>query len=111
MPTAYDDGGKATGSRYEVLTARYRDVEEEAAAAAETPWAQQEAFEAEQIKKATLKVGAKDRKGAAPEYDFVFEDQINFIVDSYLKGETPVSGRSSGVAQMLFDYLLVFICH
>lgn len=42
-----------------MLTARYRDVEE--AEAQETPWAQQEQFEAEQIKKAITKVGAKDK--------------------------------------------------
>jgi len=94
MPAAYDEDGKPSGSRYEVLTARYRDVEDEKAAAAETPWAQQEAFEAEQIKKALTKVGRTDAKAAGAQYDFVFEDQINFIVDSYLKGEAPVEEES-----------------
>ena len=92
MPTAYDDEGKGTGSRYEVLTARYRDVDEERAAAAETPWAQQEAFEAEQIKKALTKSGTKGGKAPLAQHDFVFEDQINFIVDSYMKGEALVRG-------------------
>ena len=40
-----------------------RDVEAEEQQ--ETPWAQQEQFEAEQIKKAATKFGAKDRKSKA----------------------------------------------
>ena len=61
LPTAYDAEGKvAQSKRYEVLTARYRDVEAEEQQ--ETPWAQQEQYEAEQIKKAITNVGAKDRK-------------------------------------------------
>lgn len=60
MPAAYDAEGKVSQSkRYEVLTARYRDVEAEERQ--ETPWAQQEQFEAEQIKKAITAVGARDR--------------------------------------------------
>lgn len=89
MPDAYDQGGKAHDARYEVLTARYREADEEAAAAADAPWAQQEAFETEQIKKASLAVGARDKKDRAADYDFVFEDQIEFIVDAYLAGERP----------------------
>jgi pre-mRNA-splicing factor ATP-dependent RNA helicase DHX16 len=92
MPQAYDDedGGKGASKRYEVLTARYREADEETAAAADAPWAQQEAFEAEQIKKATMKMGAKDKtKAKEQEYDFVFEDQIEFIVDAYLAGDRP----------------------
>jgi len=42
-------------------------VEAEAEAAQETPWAQQEQFEAEQIKKAASRYGAKDRKSKAGE--------------------------------------------
>lgn len=49
--------------RYEVLTVRYRDVEAEEKQ--ETPWVQQEAYEAEQIKKAITTVGARDRRGKA----------------------------------------------
>jgi hypothetical protein len=61
MPAAYDAEGKVLQSkRYEVLTARYRDAEAEEKQ--ETPWAQQEQFEAEQIKKAITSVGARDRK-------------------------------------------------
>ncbi|EFN51356.1 hypothetical protein CHLNCDRAFT_59259 [Chlorella variabilis] len=104
----------------------------EAEEEAETPWAQQEAFEAQQIKKASAAYGAKDKAAAAGEwwgavhggggtsapkhlrgaavlllgrgrtagstphmqqgpasYDYVFEDQIEFIVDQYLAGSAP----------------------
>jgi hypothetical protein len=39
----------------------------EAEEKADTPWAQQEAFEAEQIKKAGAAYGARDRKAKAGE--------------------------------------------
>ncbi|PRW59127.1 pre-mRNA-splicing factor ATP-dependent RNA helicase DHX16 isoform A [Chlorella sorokiniana] len=86
MPTGYEDE-KGRSQKYEVLTQRYRDVEAEEKQ--ETPWAQQEQFEAEQIKKAASKFGAKDRKSKAESYDYVFEDQIEFIVDQYLAGSGP----------------------
>jgi hypothetical protein len=43
-----------------------RDVDEEAAA--DAPWAQQEAYEAEQLKKALATTGARDRKAEAGEH-------------------------------------------
>lgn len=88
MPTGYEDA-KGRSQKYEVLTQRYRDVEAEAEAKQETPWGQQEAFEAEQIKKAASRFGAKDRKAKSESYDYVFEDQIEFIVDQYLQGTGP----------------------
>ena len=36
--------------------------------------------------------------GQQPAYDFVFEDQIEFIVDQYLAGDQPVSWDSEGGA-------------
>lgn len=42
-------------------------MEAEAEAKQETPWGQQEAFEAEQIKKAASRFGAKDRKAKSGE--------------------------------------------
>lgn len=86
MPTAYDDATQQDNkSRYDVLTARYHDVDAENEG--DTPWAQQEALETEQIKRAVATVGSKDRAQPKADYDFVFEDQIDFIVDSYMKGE------------------------
>jgi len=59
-----------------------RDVKEEEET---TPWAEQQSWEAEQIKKASMRVGSKDRK--KKEYDLVFEDQIEFIMDQVATGD------------------------
>jgi hypothetical protein len=59
-----------------------RDVKEEEET---TPWAEQQSWEAEQIKKASMRVGSKDKK--KKEYDLVFEDQIDFIMDQVATGE------------------------
>lgn len=61
-----------------------REVDEDDEAA---PWKEQEHWESDQIKKASMHVGAKDRKGSAQEYDFVFDDQIDFIKDLALAGD------------------------
>ena len=84
MPTAYDDGDKdAADKRFGVLKAKYQhgDTDEQ------NTWTQQEALEREQINRAVLTVGSKDKKQKKKDYDFVFEDQIDFIVDSYMKGD------------------------
>ena len=102
MPTAYDQGEKdGANKRYEVLTARYRDVDEEEAG--ETPWEQQEALEREQIKRAVTRVGSKDKKKSQDEYDLVFEDQIDFIIDSYMKGDVLVRHFMLLVSCMCFN--------
>jgi hypothetical protein len=59
-----------------------REVDEDDEAA---PWKEQENWESDQIKKASMKVGAKDKK--TQEYEFVFEDQIDFIKDMALAGD------------------------
>ncbi|EIE19374.1 P-loop containing nucleoside triphosphate hydrolase protein [Coccomyxa subellipsoidea C-169] len=84
MPTSYDAEGQNQNKRYEVLSARYREVDEEDEA---TPWKEQENWEVDKIKTATMKVGSKDRAKKAQEYDFVFEDQIDFIKDMALAGD------------------------
>ena len=85
MPTAYDDGGEgAAEKRYGVLKKRYDDGANENE---QTVWGQQETLEKEQIARAAMPVGAKDRKSDKKAYEFVFEDQIDFIVDSYMKGD------------------------
>lgn len=61
-----------------------REVDEDDEAA---PWKEQENWEADQIKKATMKVGSKDKAKQAQQYDFVFEDQIDFITDMALAGD------------------------
>ena len=42
---------------------------------------EQEEWEEEQVKKSSVSFGAKDRKKAGDEYDFVVEDQIEFVSD------------------------------
>ena len=88
MPTAYDDGGEgAAEKRYGVLKAKYTEGGDKANENEQTAWGQQEMLEKEQISRAAIPVGAKDRKSKEKAYDFVFEDQIDFIVDSYMKGD------------------------
>ena len=92
MPTAYDESSAtARDARYDVLKQRYQDVSE-TANTTETPWAQQEVYEKEQIKKALVSVGARDKKQADvasshKEYDFVMDDQIDFVEAAALAGD------------------------
>lgn len=51
-----------------------------------TPWQEQANWETEQIKKASMKTGAKDSQAKAKDYEFVFEDQIDFITDQAMAG-------------------------
>lgn len=90
MPAAYDESSAAArDARYNVLTQRYQDGEGAKASATETPWAQQEVYEAEQIKKAMVSVGSKDKKIKEQEkkYDFVMDDQIDFVEAVALAGD------------------------
>ena len=50
------------------------------------PWKEQENWEGAQIKKALQPVGSKGKK--APQYDFVFEDQIQFITEAAAQDES-----------------------
>ena len=79
MPDGYEDenGRVIKEKRDAVLTARY---EEEADLKTE-----QEQWEESQVKTATVRFGAKDRKSKADEYDYVFEDQIEFISNQMIK--------------------------
>lgn len=62
----------------------YREVEDDEEA---TPWKEQENWEADQIKKASMGVGTKDRKKGQKEYDLVLPDQIEFITDMVMAGD------------------------
>ena len=61
-----------------------REVDEDNEAA---PWKEQENWEGEQIAKASMAVGAKDKAKEAQQYEYVFEDQIDFITDMALAGD------------------------
>lgn len=65
-------------------SALFREVDEDEEAA---PWKEQEHWETDQIKKASMHVGARDQKASAQEYEFVFDDQIDFIKDMALAGD------------------------
>ncbi|KAL0421967.1 UNVERIFIED_CONTAM: Pre-splicing factor ATP-dependent RNA helicase DEAH1 [Sesamum latifolium] len=84
MPEAYDqDGGVNQEKRFAVALQRYRDP---AAEEKMNPFAEQEAWEEHQIGKATLKFGSKDKKQKHDDYEFVFEDQIEFIKATVMDG-------------------------
>ncbi|XP_055804870.1 pre-mRNA-splicing factor ATP-dependent RNA helicase DEAH1-like isoform X3 [Solanum dulcamara] len=84
IPDAYDlEGGVNQEKRFSVASQRYRDP---GAAEKMNPFAEQEAWEEHQIGKATLKFGSKDRKSRSEDYQFVFEDQIEFIKAAVMDG-------------------------
>ncbi|CAN6452456.1 unnamed protein product [Victoria cruziana] len=103
MPEAYDvDGGVNQEKRFSVAVQRYRDTVGEKM----NPFAEQEAWEEHQIGKATLKFGALDRKKQTDDYEYVFEDQIEFIRASVLdgvryEGELPMETEASVATTML----------
>ncbi|KAI3766902.1 hypothetical protein L2E82_16981 [Cichorium intybus] len=83
MPDAYDDeGGVNQEKRFSVAMERYRDSKD---GDKMNPFAEQEAWEDHQIGKATLKYGSKNKK-QADDYNFVFEDQIEFIQGQVMGG-------------------------
>ncbi|KFK28996.1 hypothetical protein AALP_AA7G075800 [Arabis alpina] len=97
MPDAYDhDGGVDQEKRFSVAVHSKKGMD---ATQKMNPFAEQEAWEDHQIGKATLNFGAKNKE-ATDNYQFVFEDQIDFIKASVLAGENyedemlPVTGQS-----------------
>ncbi|GMH01388.1 hypothetical protein Nepgr_003227 [Nepenthes gracilis] len=85
MPDAYDqDGGVNQDKRFSVAVQRYRDQD---SGDKMNPFAEQEAWEQDQIGKATLKFGSKNKKQNADSYEFIFEDQIEFIKASVMDGD------------------------
>ncbi|KAL3343125.1 hypothetical protein AABB24_026940 [Solanum stoloniferum] len=84
IPDAYDlEGGVNQEKRFSVASQRYRDPD---AAEKMNPFAEQEAWEEHQIGKANLKFGSKDRRSRSDDYQFVFEDQIEFIKAAVMDG-------------------------
>ncbi|KAI3727553.1 hypothetical protein L6452_16169 [Arctium lappa] len=84
MPDAYDiEGGVNQEKRFSVAMERYRDSKD---GDKMNPFAEQEAWEDHQIGKATLKYGSKNKK-QSEDYNFVFEDQIEFIKGQVMGGE------------------------
>lgn len=71
----------------------YRDTDD---VDAKNPHREQEEWEKHQISAATMTYGAKDKKAINPEYDFVFEDQIDFVKTEALAG-TLVRVQATGI--------------
>ncbi|KAK1296057.1 putative pre-mRNA-splicing factor ATP-dependent RNA helicase [Acorus calamus] len=83
MPEAYDvDGGINQDKRFAAILQRYRDS---GAGDKMNPFAEQEAWEDHQIGKAKMKFGS-DNKPKDDEFQYVFEDQIDFIKASVIDG-------------------------
>ena len=51
-----------------------------------TPWKEQENWEAHQVAKASMAAGARDRKAAKQEYDFVLPDAVEFVTAQAIAG-------------------------
>lgn len=84
MPEAYDMGESVNQEkRFSVAMQRYKDPE---AKDKMNPFAEQEAWEEHQIGKSKLQFGSKDRKRASDEYQYVFEDGIDFVKSSVIEG-------------------------
>ncbi|KAL5723084.1 RNA helicase [Ranunculus cassubicifolius] len=87
MPEAYDqDGGVNQEKRFATAMQRYRDSN---SGDKMNPFAEQEAWEEHQIGKATLQYGSKNKK-QTDDYQYVFEDQIEFIKASVMDGDQDV---------------------
>jgi hypothetical protein len=99
MPTAYDDGAAGTGEKNDKFTALTRRFE-----ADEGPQlTEQERWEEQQTATATFRAGAKDKlaaldsAGASRGYEYVFEDQIDFISSELNAGKVVQKVRADGV--------------
>lgn len=81
MPDGFmDEDGKINkDKKMEALTKRYKEE-----VRAET---EQETWEKDQSRASIMKVGAQDKK--VKQYDFVFEDQIDFIQSEMIAGKEP----------------------
>ena len=80
LPDTYEDehGRVDKAKRESLLTARYEEEEQVKT--------EQEQWEEDQQHVAAVSFGAKDIKPKGSEYDYVFEDQIDFISSNILKG-------------------------
>ncbi len=87
MPdTEFDNTGMIDSKKkMDLLTQRY--VEEVNTAKETGENMDQVEWEAKQIHMAKLDFGAEDKRGAATDYDYVFEDQIDFIKEEILAEE------------------------
>ncbi|KAL6839138.1 hypothetical protein ACP4OV_031029 [Aristida adscensionis] len=84
MPEAYDMGENVNQEkRFSVAMQRYKDPEGKDKM---NPFAEQEAWEEHQIGKSKLQFGSKNRKRSSDDYQYVFEDGIDFVKSSVIEG-------------------------
>ncbi|KAL4558218.1 hypothetical protein LXL04_036416 [Taraxacum kok-saghyz] len=84
LPDAYDEEGQVNqDKRFAVALERYIDSKD---GENTKPFTEQTAWEDHQIAKASLKFGSKNKK-QSDDYNFVFEDQIEFIQGQFMGGE------------------------
>ncbi|PIA31073.1 hypothetical protein AQUCO_05300119v1 [Aquilegia coerulea] len=86
MPEAYDDqnGGVNQVKRFAAALRRYKESD---SGDRVKPFAEQKSWEDQQIGKGSLKFGSQDVKRNGDDYEYVFEDQIEFIKASVMDGE------------------------
>ncbi|XP_031258562.1 pre-mRNA-splicing factor ATP-dependent RNA helicase DEAH1 isoform X3 [Pistacia vera] len=85
MPEAYDqDGNVDQEKRFAVSLQRYS---QDNAGEKMNPFAEQEAWEEHQMGKADMKYGSKNKKQISDDYQYVFEDQIDFVKASVMDGD------------------------
>ncbi|KAL6848933.1 hypothetical protein ACP4OV_021516 [Aristida adscensionis] len=92
MPEAYDDAANVDqGKRFSVARRRHDDDVDDANARGSKakPFAEQESWEDQQIKKSQLRFGSKNRSRPSDEYKFVFEDGIEFVKSAVMAGTVP----------------------
>ncbi|KAJ4713153.1 ATP-dependent RNA helicase [Melia azedarach] len=107
MPEAYDQEGHVDqDKRFAVSMQRYSH---ESAGDKMNPFAEQEAWEEHQMGKAALKYGSKNKKQISDDYQYVFEDKIDFIKASVMDGdnfnevdsELPDKSKETSALEML----------
>ncbi|XP_062179800.1 pre-mRNA-splicing factor ATP-dependent RNA helicase DEAH1-like [Phragmites australis] len=90
MPDAYDDAANADQEkRFSVARRRHDDVSTEARGRKANAFSEQESWEEQQIRKSRLQFGSKDRSRPGEEYEFVFEDGIEFVKSATMLGTEP----------------------
>lgn len=72
------------------------------------------AWEQAKLNMANLKFGAEDRRDAPSEYDYVFDDQIEFLQQEILAGELSNTGGAvpqldPNVGHFFFFKILIFL--
>ncbi|RLN30264.1 hypothetical protein C2845_PM05G24220 [Panicum miliaceum] len=88
MPDAYDDAANVDqGKRFSV--ARRHDNDGEPRGSKGKAFSEQESWEDQQIRKSQLEFRAKDRGRAGDEYEFVFDDAVEFVKAAAMAGTEP----------------------